>query len=463
MPEDMGISPKIRYFEDMMRLAAQAGCQLKPGANNDGVLKGLCPFHQQDNARVTATLNIDTEACKFWCSVCAASGNPIGFIAMIWGMSARDTYEIAQKQETITIERPPYPDRYFRKEGRHEMAVPQNTAVLTRANRYYTKQMMTSYPAIRYLAKLAVDPEKAALQGIGYATGEGLKQHLEEHGFDQKNDLDQSPLFFVGTENELFNKRLVIPNRDHTRATTWLTSISVDEQSNLPNWPSSRPSTYGISGIRPQLLNLVRIHRRNKAVVVTDDPRLYIILVADGIPATLIPKMPNWEKKQVELYAHHISQALIQRDAKQISLAMHHQELRNLTSEILAKSKIPDRVRDYDRERIMEAINVETRGDLKRFIDFTAPKKTPPAQTQDINPDANSTLATDVAGLPNTTQTPMPQEQATDPTPPEHSHLDEGTPPPPNSRTSDQGVRSENPLPQREDSETQETYISHAQ
>ena len=133
-PRDERQTTELR--DAMLRIADEMGCQLRPQAQNPSMLRGLCPFHEAGTIADSKTLEMDTRSPRFWCQKCLATGNPIAFAAMAWGVSARDAHQLLAENRNAGRERPDYPDRYHNKPTPENAAnAPQNTAVLTPCHR----------------------------------------------------------------------------------------------------------------------------------------------------------------------------------------------------------------------------------------------------------------------------------------------------------------------------------------
>lgn len=149
-------SEGIAQFPNMLKIARELGCQIQPGAENPNLLTGLCPFHQSRTLHEAKTLHVDLQTTRFWCSRCDSAGNPLAFIAKVWGLSAQETYQFLQEGGPITARRP----RRSPPEKGDGSGPPaaQNTALLTMATEYFSQQVETGYVPLSYLARLGVAP-----------------------------------------------------------------------------------------------------------------------------------------------------------------------------------------------------------------------------------------------------------------------------------------------------------------
>ena len=369
------------YFPTMIRIASDVGCQLEQAPDNPTLLRGFCPFHEADSPRAARTLQINTRSTRFWCLVCSAEGNPIAFASMIWGLSAVDAHQmLADDSTTISSRRPPYPTNFFDPpQDRPHTPRPQNSAMLTRATRYYADQLFTNYPPLQFLARMAVTPQEAAGAGVGFCPGGGLREFLADQDTSPQ-ELQDTPLINAVTGMETFTGRITISDKDFTGAATWMTSLMPEEPTPKMEWRARRPSTYGIPGLRSYLVNLYCLSRRNTGVVVTDDARLYIVLATNAIPCTLITQR-NRPESDPATHAQRIARAVTSRGARQVSIAVHDRNLRALTIEALRETLRQRDVTDHGRLAIMNAINP-----LTRDLDILRPGRQPSPAGQPSDP-----------------------------------------------------------------------------
>ena len=138
-------------FSNMLKVGQELGCQIQPSAANPSILAGLCPFHESKNLHEAKTLSISLENARFWCITCHAAGNPMAFLAKVWGISSQETYEFIQAGYAINSERPKWESQ---PQSKDQSGAPQaqNTAILTMATKYYKRQMEQSFTALNYLA-----------------------------------------------------------------------------------------------------------------------------------------------------------------------------------------------------------------------------------------------------------------------------------------------------------------------
>ena len=367
------------HFPNMMRLSEEIGCQLRPNTKNPAVLNGLCPFHEADTMRDAKTLTIDTEMLRFWCSTCDASGNPLAFIARVWGASARDTYHLIQHQikekGEITLERPPYPSKHFQR-PREKAPIAQNTALLTRAGKYYGRKLLENFEPLHFLVQLGIHPKQATRIGLGYSTGNGLKEYLSRHGFSE-DEINSSPLFYESSDLEVLTERITIAERDYTNAAMWMTSMLPEGLNENHKWSDRKPKTHGIRETKPHLLNTVNLTRRNPNAVLTEDARLYIILAVNDIPCILIHQIDDDLNKNADMVLNELKN----KNLENLSIAMHHREARRKIGTRIPEEIQSARVRYFTRDDIMGTLDIQTR-DLEKFRAFGPVRRSPNTQNR---------------------------------------------------------------------------------
>ena len=314
-------------FTNMLKMAREMGCQVQPSTGNPNILLGLCPFHESRTTQEAKTLQIDLSTARFWCVTCHASGNPTGFIARVWGVSAQEAYDLIRAGSKMEPDRPIWGTQ---PQPRDHSGPPQaqNSAILTMAAKYYRQQVEHSYNALHFLVRMGITPQKAMEHGFGYCTGEGLREYLERRGATTE-EIEACPLFQELTGMEFLAGCPVLADTDWTGATIWMMAILPEENENSNNngmaWPMHRPRTRGIPGRRNRLFNLKNVTPGSGSVTMTDDARLYLVLEASGFPTTLITqtRRPN----NADVITERIASGLAGRNPGRIVVAMHDREL----------------------------------------------------------------------------------------------------------------------------------------
>ena len=309
-------------FPNMLKIASELGCQLKPQPSNPNILAGLCPFHESRNLQEAKTLHVDIQSTRFWCNTCEARGNPTAFIAKVWGMSGAETMEFIRQEHDVTPDRPKPGPAFEAEPGRPN---PQNSAILTMAQGFYSKQVESNFAALSYLVKLGIEPEKAIRKGFGYCSGDGLREYLEKRGATP-DEIRESTLFQDRTGMEFLSGCPVLADFDYTGACIWMMALVPEDGPQKWEIPTHRPATRGIRGRRNQIFNLRQADRGSNPIIMTDDPRMYLTSAAEDIPTILIPGIKR-EVVQVQVQAERIAGIIARRNPRRIILAMHDREL----------------------------------------------------------------------------------------------------------------------------------------
>ena len=358
------VSAGTAQFPNMLKVAREMGCQIQPSSANPNILSGLCPFHESRTLHEAKTLHVDLQTARFWCGICEITGNPMIFIAKVWGMSAQETYEfIITDGCEVTAQRPHHQQQQngpWNNEGPPEA---QNTAILTLTSRYYGQNVETSFTALNYLARLGIEPSRAVQLGFGYCSGEGLREYLEQKGATP-DEIKQSPLFQEITGMEILSGCPVLSDMDYTGATIWMMGMPPDEGDAGGRWKPGRPRTRGIRGRRNQLFNLKQINQRSKNMVVTDDPRLHLVLTSENAPSTMTTQ--SRRNSSVETMTERIASLLERRGVNSIILATHDRELGERIHRATAQAQPKTRAQYRSLEEMMQQLNPQER-DLEKF------------------------------------------------------------------------------------------------
>jgi DNA primase len=162
--------------------------------------------------------------------------------------------------------------------------VQRDRALFTAAQRFYAGNLRRSHDAKYYLLRRGISLRTAAMLGLGYATGQGLREHLERLGFTLDR-IARSGLF--QGERERFAGRVTVPDVRHGRV-VWLIGRSITD---------SEPRFQALPGEKP-LLGLGRLADLH-VVVVTEGVFDWLALIQWGLPAcarwdaTLLSMQPD--------------------------------------------------------------------------------------------------------------------------------------------------------------------------
>lgn len=364
------------FFPAMLRIAVDLDCDIQMDSSSSDTFTANCPFHPPVPNAKRRTMTIHSETALFACSLCGARGNPYAFAARAWGVTANDAHLLLlHNGQHVTAARPPYPQPPQDQKNSRYMPNVSNTAVMTRALAHYRNNLLASYEAIRYLVKLAVDPQDAAKANLGFSTGTGLREHLAASGITEE-EMATTPLFDPDTGLETFQGRLVLADTDFTGGCIWLTSLGVEEGQSREPWRHGRPPIYGIPALKPDLLNLYSISPRTKTAVITDDARLYILLAAQQAPVALITQKRR-QNTAVDARADRYARSILRRNPRRAALLMHDRELMAHLRAALTGQKPNFRVHAATGEAITSQLDPATR-DTARMFKFPAPPRPHP-------------------------------------------------------------------------------------
>ncbi len=395
-----------QQFRNMLRVAREMGCQLQRGMENPDHLNGLCPFHESRNLQEAKTLRVDTANASFWCVTCNVSGNPLSFIARVWGVTSQDAYALIEEGHEVTAPRPRRDPEVYRRRPDRPPSI-QNTALLTMAARFYGERVESSYPALCCLAKLGIEPRVARELGFGYCPGEGLQQRLEEWGADP-GEIETSPLFQEDTGLEALGGWITLADTDPTGAAMWMTGIMPDPPGNW-NLHRGRPRMRGLPGQRRNLLNLTRVNRGARLVAVTDDPRLYLALRADGQPAVLSVAVRR--RENAEALPGRLADALARREPGSLVIAMHDSQLAQALAEESRRRREETTVSIRSQARMMRELDPRERN-IREFLRETAEGRNG-RRRQDGEETAGTNGSGNLAEIPAVESIPAAVEEET--------------------------------------------------
>ena len=231
------------------------------------VRQGVCPFHQE--AEGSFTVYADTE--KFYCFGCGTGGDVLDFVQRMEGLTLPEAIRrlddgtvavTAAAVRPVASQTPVAP-----------VIPPRDPALLTAAVRFYTGQLRRSAKAKEYLDSRGIGVEAALRLGLGYATGHGLREHLQSAGFNNGRLRDSG--LFLERGAERFAGMVVVPDLAHGLA-RWLTGRAVDAQ--------AKPRFQAVPGPKP-VLGLARLGPAPEFAILTEGVFDYLTLAAWGYPA----------------------------------------------------------------------------------------------------------------------------------------------------------------------------------
>ena len=231
------------------------------------VRQGVCPFH--DEVEGSFTVYGDSE--RFWCFGCGAGGDVLDFVGRMEGLTLPEAIRRLDDGSgaVVSTSRRPTPAR----PTAPATLPPRDPALLTAAVRFYGGQLRRSSVALQYLASRGIGPDAAMRLGLGYATGNGLREHLQAAGFTGQRLRDSG--LFLERGAERFAGTITVPDAASGRA-RWLTGRAVQ--------PDARPRFQALPGPKP-VLGLAALGPAPPCVIVAEGVFDYLTLTAWGYPA----------------------------------------------------------------------------------------------------------------------------------------------------------------------------------
>ncbi len=233
------------------------------------VRQGVCPFHQESEGSFT----VYADTSRFYCFGCGVGGDVLDFIQRAEGLTLP---EAIQRLGGGTGLAPSPAVRSRTQAAPRRTAAPvvpqRDLAALLAATRFYLRSMLRSSEARGYLASRGIGFDTACRLGLGYATGDGLRQYLEAYGFGGER-IRASGLF---TERgERFAGMAVVPDLASGRV-RWLAGRAID--------PERTPRFQALPGPKP-VLGLGRLGAAPSWVVLTEGVFDWLALTQWGLPA----------------------------------------------------------------------------------------------------------------------------------------------------------------------------------
>ena len=232
------------------------------------VRQGICPFHQEQEGSFTVYDNTE----KFHCFGCGARGDVLDFVGRMEGLTLPEAIRRLDDGTTPGAAAPtkrPTP-------AQRPTAIsipPRDPALLTAAVRFYARQLRRSSAALQYLASRGIGLGAAMRLGLGYATGHGLRDHLQANGFTNQRQRDSG--LFLERGRERFAGTITVPDLAQGRV-RWLTGRAVQ--------PNARPRFQALPGPKP-VLGLAALGPAPPCVIVAEGVFDWLTLTAWGYPA----------------------------------------------------------------------------------------------------------------------------------------------------------------------------------
>ena len=287
------------------------------------VRQGVCPFH--DEAEGSFTVYADSE--RFWCFGCGAGGDVLDFVGRMEGLTQPEAIRRlddgtapAVPNRTTPTQRPANPP-----------ILPRDPALLTAAARFYGGQLRRSRVAMHYLFSRGIGLDAAMRLGLGYASGDGLRDYLDSAGFNP--DRQRASGLFLERGAERFTGMVVVPEVSGGLV-RWLVGRAVQ--------PDAKPRFQALPGHKPTL-GLARLGPAPPWSIVAEGVFDYLTLTAWGYPAIAALGTQGMDKVANALRGcPRVFLAFDNDDAGNTAAA----DLRNLLGNRAAVVNLPDGVAD---------------------------------------------------------------------------------------------------------------------
>ena len=256
----------LKSFHPLGDLVEASGVQLR---GRGRVRQGVCPFH--DEAEGSFTVYADSQ--RYYCFGCGDGGDVLDFIQRMEGLSLPEAIQRLGGGVGLVPGPAVRPKAQVRPRRATVEAVPQrDPALMTAATRFYLRSTLRSAEAREYLASRGILFDTACRLGLGYATGDGLRQYLGAAGFGEER-IRASGLF---TEHgERFAGMVVVPDLAYGRV-RWLVGRAVG--------PDVTPRFQALPGPKP-VLGLGRLGRGASWLVAAEGLFDWLALTQWGFPA----------------------------------------------------------------------------------------------------------------------------------------------------------------------------------
>ena len=231
------------------------------------VRQGVCPFHQE----VEGSFTVYADSERFWCFGCGSGGDVLDFVQRMEGLTLPEAIRrlddgaapvVSTSNRPTPTQRPTAP-----------VIPPRDPALLTAAVRFYAGQLRRSRVAREYLASRGIGLDAAMRLGLGYATGNGLRAHLQTGGYGE--DRIRACGLFQERGEERFTGTITVPDIASWRV-RWLTGRAVDT--------GARPRFQAVPGPKP-VLGLANHGPSPPLLILTEGVFDYLALAAWGYPA----------------------------------------------------------------------------------------------------------------------------------------------------------------------------------
>ena len=232
------------------------------------VRQGVCPFHDETEGSFTVYANTE----KYHCFGCGAHGDVLDFVGRMEGLTLPEA--IRRLDDGTTPPAAARPNQSTPTQRPTAASVPpRDPALLTAAARFYGGQLRRSPAALQYLSSRGIGLDAAMCLGLGYATGNGLRERLQADGFTTQRLRDSG--LFQERGAERFAGMITVPDLAWGRV-RWFTGRAIQ--------PNARPRFQALPGPKP-LLGLAALGPAPPLVVVAEGVFDWLTLTAWSYPA----------------------------------------------------------------------------------------------------------------------------------------------------------------------------------
>ncbi|HEX4016564.1 MAG TPA: DNA primase [Frankiaceae bacterium] len=188
------------------------GAQVALRPSGAGRLKGLCPFHDEK----TPSFSVNTTNGYYHCFGCGESGDAIGFVRKMEGLTFPEAIERLARQLGITLTYEGGTSAVNRETGKRMRHVEANKEAAS----FYEEQLLTPEARLarEFLAERGFDEAAAKHFGVGYAPGgwDTLTTFLRGKGFSVPELIDGglAKMGSRGSPIDRFHRRLMWPIKE---------------------------------------------------------------------------------------------------------------------------------------------------------------------------------------------------------------------------------------------------------
>ena len=281
-------------------------------------------------------------------------------MAMIWGVAVTEAHEMLESMDgrVATTKRPEPMAMRDREKRLDPKFRRQNTHLLTAAARHFREGLKNHDPAARYIRKLGITTYDARRVRLGATGHPNLVEALRQTGCTTA-EIRESPLIRVGRDGRQecsFYEAIAIPDTDVIGATKWMTMVKARPEEALLEQPAAPPMA--LPGRRPYLLGMAPIPNEAPRLIATDDVRIYMILLTNGITACYTLSRKDGKR---------IAQRLTAKRAKKIELVMWDRTLAEEIASNVRNAGQGRNITEWNESEVSRLIDPNKR-DLSRLM-----------------------------------------------------------------------------------------------